>query len=76
MAAGGEDGPESKRAHRITQAYELAKFALSSAEKGRHVICVSFFGWILFSHSQMMLTSLLFTSYRPATLTAHPLHCQ
>jgi sphingomyelin phosphodiesterase 2 len=41
VAAGGEGGPESRRAHRITQAYELAKFARISAERGHHVICVS-----------------------------------
>ena len=40
VAAGGEDGPESRLAHRITQAYELASFAKQSAAKGRHVICV------------------------------------
>lgn len=40
VAAGGEDGPEFKRAHRITQAYELATNARNSAQRGRHVICV------------------------------------
>lgn len=41
VAAGGEDGPESRRAHRVSQAYELASFAKLSAERGHHVICVS-----------------------------------
>ena len=40
VAAGGEDGPEYRRAHRITQAYELARFARNSAKKGHHVVCV------------------------------------
>ncbi|UZJ52516.1 hypothetical protein CBS101457_001836 [Exobasidium rhododendri] len=43
VAAGGEDGTESRRAHRITQAYELAKFARISAERGHHVICTGDF---------------------------------
>ena len=41
VAAGGEDGPEKMRAHRIAQAWELSKMVQSSAEKGRHVIAVS-----------------------------------
>lgn len=49
VAAGGEDGPESRRAHRITQAYELAKFARASAERGHHVVCVSAF-WVRRPH--------------------------
>ena len=40
VAAGGEDGPEWKRAHRVTQAYELANRCRESAARGRHVICV------------------------------------
>ena len=40
VAAGGEDGPEYRRAHRITQAYELANECRSSASRGRHVVCV------------------------------------
>lgn len=40
VAAGGEDGPEYKRAHRITQAYELATNCRNSASRGRHVVCV------------------------------------
>ncbi|CDU26447.1 related to ISC1-Inositol phosphoSphingolipid phospholipase [Sporisorium scitamineum] len=40
VAAGGEDGPEYKRSHRITQAYELATNCRNSASRGRHVICV------------------------------------
>lgn len=40
VAAGGEDGPDYKRSHRITQAYELALNCRNSAAKGRHVICV------------------------------------
>lgn len=40
VAAGGEDGPEYKRSHRITQAYELAANCRNSASKGRHVVCV------------------------------------
>lgn len=40
VAAGGEDGPESGRSHRITQAYELASNCRNSAARGRHVICV------------------------------------
>ena len=39
VAAGGETGPESRRSHRITQAYELATNARNSALRGRHVIC-------------------------------------
>ncbi|SPO37428.1 related to ISC1 - Inositol phosphoSphingolipid phospholipase [Pseudozyma flocculosa] len=38
VAAGGEDGPESRRAHRITQAYELATNARNSAKRNRHTI--------------------------------------
>lgn len=40
VAAGGEDGPESRRAHRVVQAYELANHARNSASKGRHVVCL------------------------------------
>ncbi|TKY89300.1 hypothetical protein EX895_001831 [Sporisorium graminicola] len=40
VAAGGEDGPEYKRSHRITQAYELATNCRNSASRGRHVVCV------------------------------------
>ncbi|SPO24354.1 related to ISC1 - Inositol phosphoSphingolipid phospholipase [Ustilago trichophora] len=40
VAAGGEDGPEYKRSHRITQAYELASNCRNSAARGRHVVCV------------------------------------
>ncbi|SNX83858.1 related to ISC1 - Inositol phosphoSphingolipid phospholipase [Melanopsichium pennsylvanicum] len=40
VAAGGEDGPEHRRAHRITQAYELAAEARKSASRQRHVIVV------------------------------------
>ena len=40
VAAGGEDGPEYKRSHRITQAYELATNCRNSAARGRHVVCV------------------------------------
>lgn len=40
VAAGGEDCAESFRAHRITQAYELATNARNSATRGRHVIAV------------------------------------
>ncbi|EST05142.2 Endonuclease/exonuclease/phosphatase [Kalmanozyma brasiliensis GHG001] len=40
VAAGGEDGPEYKRSHRITQAYELATHCRNSAARGRHVVCV------------------------------------
>lgn len=40
IAAGGEDGPEYKRSHRITQAFELAKECRNSASRGRHVVCV------------------------------------
>lgn len=43
VAAGGEDGPESKRAHRVIQAYELAKYARNSAAKGHHVVCLGDF---------------------------------
>ncbi|KAK0552672.1 phospholipase C type enzyme [Tilletia horrida] len=38
IAAGGEDGPESKRAHRVAQAWELATKVRDSAERGRHAI--------------------------------------
>ncbi|PWN47944.1 DNase I-like protein [Violaceomyces palustris] len=39
VGVGGETGPESKRCHRVTQAYELSKRCNESAERGRHVIC-------------------------------------
>ncbi|KAE8240098.1 hypothetical protein A4X13_0g7939 [Tilletia indica] len=38
MAAGGEDGPEFIRAHRVAQAWELATKVRDSAERGRHAI--------------------------------------
>ncbi|CAD6890081.1 unnamed protein product [Tilletia controversa] len=38
MAAGGEDGPEFTRAHRVAQAWELATKVRDSAERGRHAI--------------------------------------
>ncbi|KAK0532656.1 phospholipase C type enzyme [Tilletia horrida] len=38
IAAGGEDGPEFKRAHRVAQAWELATKVRDSAERGRHTI--------------------------------------
>ncbi|KAL9933946.1 hypothetical protein V8E36_007028 [Tilletia maclaganii] len=38
IAAGGEDGPEFRRAHRVAQAWELASKVRDSAERGRHVI--------------------------------------
>jgi sphingomyelin phosphodiesterase 2 len=41
VAAGGEDGPEMLRAHRLMQAWELSKLVQNSAEKGRHAIAVS-----------------------------------
>lgn len=40
VAAGGEDGPEHRRSHRIIQAYELASLCRNSAAQGRHVVCV------------------------------------
>lgn len=43
VAASGEDGPESRRAHRVIQAYELAKYARNSAAKGHHVVCLGDF---------------------------------
>lgn len=43
VAAGGEDGPEKMRAHRICQAWELSKMIQSSADKGRHVIALGDF---------------------------------
>ncbi|PWN45819.1 hypothetical protein IE81DRAFT_336075 [Ceraceosorus guamensis] len=43
VAAGGEDGPESSRAHRVSQAYQLASLAKRSAQRSRHVICLGDF---------------------------------
>ncbi|PWN20094.1 DNase I-like protein [Microstroma glucosiphilum] len=43
VAAGGEDGPEMLRAHRLMQAWELSKLVQNSAEKGRHAIAVGDF---------------------------------
>lgn len=43
VAAGGEDGPEYKRSHRITQAYELATNCRNSASRARHVVSVGDF---------------------------------
>ncbi|PWY99540.1 hypothetical protein BCV70DRAFT_201102 [Testicularia cyperi] len=40
VAAGGEDGSEAQRSHRITQAYELAANCRNSATRARHVVCV------------------------------------
>ena len=41
FAPGGEYGEEWQRAHRLTQAWELAKLATVAAERGQHVIVVS-----------------------------------
>jgi len=38
FAKGGEDGPEYNRAHRLVNAWELAKLARQAAELGRYVI--------------------------------------
>lgn len=39
-AKGGEDGPEHNRAHRLVNAWELAKLARQAAELGKYVIAV------------------------------------
>ena len=39
-AKGGEDGPEYNRAHRLVNAWELAKLARQAAEVGKYVIAV------------------------------------
>lgn len=41
FAKGGEDGPEHNRAHRLVNAWELAKLARRAAALGRYVIAVS-----------------------------------
>lgn len=41
FAPGGESGEEWQRSHRLTQAWELAKLATVAAERGQHVIVVS-----------------------------------
>jgi sphingomyelin phosphodiesterase 2 len=53
VAAGGENGPEYKRAHRITQAYELARFARNSAKKGHHVVCVRLYSTLHFTRTDL-----------------------
>lgn len=40
FAKGGETGPEHLRAHRLVNAWELAKLVRQSAELGRYVISV------------------------------------
>lgn len=39
-ALGGQVGPESLRAHRTYESYELAQRCNASVEKGRHVLCI------------------------------------
>ncbi|KAL1708754.1 Endonuclease/exonuclease/phosphatase [Schizophyllum commune] len=46
FAKGGEDGPEYNRAHRLVNAWEIAKLARQSAELGRYVIAAGDFNSI------------------------------
>lgn len=39
-AKGGDDGPETNRATRISNAWEMAKLVRNSLARRRHVICV------------------------------------
>lgn len=39
-AVGGQVGPETQRAFRTSEAFELAELCRASAERGRHVFCV------------------------------------
>jgi len=41
FAKGGEWGPEWQRAHRLVNAWELAKLARQAAHLGRYVVIVS-----------------------------------
>ncbi len=40
MHAAGEGGPETTRAHRIAQAWQLANAVRAAAERGRYIIAV------------------------------------
>lgn len=59
VAAGGEGGPTSGQAHRVSQAYELSRMVKEGARRGHHVICVS-----RIKSSQSSTLSLLMISSR------------
>lgn len=64
----GEDGPEERRAHRLVNAWELAKLIRTSARLGRYVIVVSF--------TILCIILNLTQTFRSETSTAYPLACQ
>jgi len=65
FSEGGDDGPESLRAHRLVNAWEFAKLVRQSVEVGRHVIAVPF----IFMKSTARF---LHIHFKPAILTACP----
>ncbi|CAO1619641.1 unnamed protein product [Sympodiomycopsis kandeliae] len=70
VAAGGEDGPEKARAHRICQAWQLSKMIQNSADKSRHVIALGDFNSTPPSLSISLLRHL--AGLEDAFLATHP----
>jgi sphingomyelin phosphodiesterase 2 len=62
-AKGGEGGPEHHRAHRLVNAWELAKLAKQAAELGRYVIAVRAFDPRLLARSHSRIRPEISTVY-------------